>query len=108
MFGMGFAEILVVAIIAIVFLGPDKLPEAMVKVAKFFKQVKTTVNDAKDSIENELHIDEVKAEANKYKETIEKSQQDMIERIESPSREVKDLFADLKDDKPNEKKEESK
>ena len=40
MFGMGFSEVLVIAIIAIIFLGPEKLPDAMVKVAKFFKTVK--------------------------------------------------------------------
>ena len=40
MFGMGFTEILVVIVIAILFLGPDKLPTAMVEVAKFIKGIK--------------------------------------------------------------------
>ncbi|MCD8476704.1 MAG: twin-arginine translocase TatA/TatE family subunit [Sulfurospirillum sp.] len=40
MFGLGFSEILVIAIIAILFLGPEKLPDAMVKGAKFFKSFK--------------------------------------------------------------------
>ncbi len=31
MFGMGFTEILMIAVVAIIFLGPDKLPSAMVK-----------------------------------------------------------------------------
>jgi len=35
MFGMGFTEILFIAVIAIIFLGPDKLPEAMVQIANF-------------------------------------------------------------------------
>jgi len=37
MFGLGFMEILFIAIIAILFLGPDKLPGAMVDIAKFIK-----------------------------------------------------------------------
>ncbi len=37
MFGMGFTEILMIAVVAILFLGPDKLPDAMVSVAKFIK-----------------------------------------------------------------------
>ena len=37
MFGMDMGELLVIAIVAIIFLGPDKLPDAMVIVAKFFK-----------------------------------------------------------------------
>ena len=68
MFGMGFAEILIIGVIAILFLGPDKLPETMVQIAKFFKSVKTTVASAKNSIEEELHIQEIKEEANSYKQ----------------------------------------
>ena len=68
MFGMGFAEILIIGVIAILFLGPDKLPETMIQIAKFFKSVKTTVATAKSSIEDELHIQEIKEEANSYKQ----------------------------------------
>ncbi len=65
---MGFAEILIIGVIAILFLGPDKLPETMVQIAKFFKSVKTTVASAKSSIEEELHLEEIKKEANSYKQ----------------------------------------
>ena len=37
MFGMGFFEIVVIVIVAIIFLGPDKLPQAIVDVVKFLK-----------------------------------------------------------------------
>ena len=40
MFGMSLPEIIVIAVIAVLFLGPDKLPSAMVEIAKFFKTVK--------------------------------------------------------------------
>ncbi len=71
MFGMGFSEILIIAIIAIIFLGPDKLPDAMVKIAKFFKTVKTSVNDVKSSFEQEMKIQELKEEALTYKKKLE-------------------------------------
>ena len=73
MFGMGFSEILVIAIIAILFLGPDKLPEAMVKMAKFFKTVKNSVNDVKSSFEQEMKIQELKEEALTYKKKLEEA-----------------------------------
>ncbi len=56
MFGLGFTEIIIIAIIAILFLGPDKLPTAMVDVAKFFRSVKKTIGTVKDSIEEEMHV----------------------------------------------------
>ncbi len=71
MFGMGFTEILLVAVVAILFLGPDKLPDAMVKVAKFMKSVKKAIGDAKSSLDEELKISELKEEAMSYKKQLD-------------------------------------
>lgn len=70
MFGMGFTEILVIAIIAILFLGPDKLPQTLVDIARFFRSAKRTIASAKASIEEELHIEDVRKEAATYKEEL--------------------------------------
>lgn len=70
MFGMGFFEIFTVLVIAIIFLGPEKLPKAMVDVAKFFKAVKKTMDEAKESIDKELKIEELKQEALGYKNSL--------------------------------------
>lgn len=67
MFGMGFTEIMVIAVIAILFLGPDKLPQTMVDIARFFRSAKRTIASAKESIEEELHMDDIKHEVNSYK-----------------------------------------
>jgi len=71
MFGIGFTEILLIAIIAILFLGPDKLPEAMVQVAKFFKGVKKTINEAKGALDEEMKIADLKEEALNYKRQLD-------------------------------------
>lgn len=73
MFGMGFMEILIIAIIAIIALGPDKLPDAMVQIAKFIRKFKTGLEDAKSTLDNELNVSEMKAEANKFKSQIEET-----------------------------------
>ena len=70
MFGMGFTEILIIAVIAILFMGPDKLPGAMVEIAKFFRTVKKTVGDVKDSLEEEMNVSEIKQEALAYKKEL--------------------------------------
>jgi sec-independent protein translocase protein TatB len=70
MFGMGFTEILIIAVIAILFLGPDKLPSAMVEVAKFFRSVKKTIGTVKDSLEEEMNITDIKEEALAYKKEL--------------------------------------
>ena len=71
MFGMGITEILLIAIVAVIALGPEKLPDAMVKKAKMFNSVKKGISDAKTTLDNELNIAELKEEANKFKAQIE-------------------------------------
>ena len=70
MFGMGIGEILLIAIIAVLFLGPDKLPSTMVEIAKFFRSVKGTVNSAKATLEEEMKFSEMKQEALSYKDEL--------------------------------------
>ena len=70
MFGIGFTEIVLISIIAILFLGPDKLPGALVDVAKFIKSVKKTVGEAKISLEEEMKIADLKEEALNYKKQL--------------------------------------
>lgn len=40
MFGLGFSEILVIAAVALIFIGPDKLPEVAQKLGRLVWQVK--------------------------------------------------------------------
>ena len=70
MFGMGFSELVVIAIIAVLFLGPDKLPSTMVEIAKFFRSMKQTVNSVKESINEEIHLEDIKKEALEYKQKL--------------------------------------
>ncbi len=83
MFGMGLSEIFFIIVIAILFLGPDKLPDAMVQIAKFFRSIKRTVNDAKTSLEEELKISELKEEAFKYKKQLDEATA-KLESVTSP------------------------
>jgi len=71
MFGMGFTEILIIAVIAILFLGPDKLPGAMVEIAKFFRNTKNAIGSVKETLEDEMHFSDMKKEALAYKNELE-------------------------------------
>ncbi|TKI68992.1 Sec-independent protein translocase subunit TatB [Sulfurimonas crateris] len=71
MFGMGFTEILIIAVIAILFLGPDKLPSTMVEIAKFFRNAKNTIGSMKESFEDELNVKSMKDEALAYKKELQ-------------------------------------
>ena len=70
MFDLGFTEILLIAVIAILFLGPDKLPSTMVSVAKFLRSVKQSIGTVKDTIEEEMNITDIKEEVLSYKKEL--------------------------------------
>jgi sec-independent protein translocase protein TatB len=96
MFGMGFTEIIIIAIIAILFLGPDKLPEAMVQIAKFFKSVKKTVGTAKESIEHELNVADIKQEALNYKKQLTETSNKLNDM--ASFRDLSDEFTEITED----------
>lgn len=103
MFGMGIGEILVIVIIAVIFLGPEKLPEAMVKGAKFFKTVKSSINDVKSTFEQEMKIQELKEEAITYKKKLDEATTsarkvitfDELEEIKKTTQGVNDSLKEL-------------
>ncbi len=77
MFGLGFTEILFIAVVAIIFLGPEKLPGAMVDIAKFIKNMKNAIGNAKDALNEEVNLDELKREALGYKEQLNKANEEL-------------------------------
>lgn len=77
MFGIGFTELLLISIIAILFLGPDKLPGALVEMGKFIKSVKKTIGDAKSSLEEEMKIADLKEEALNYKKQLNEATEEL-------------------------------
>ena len=55
-FGIGGSEILVILVIALLFLGPDKLPEAAKQISKTVRDLKKQGRILQQTIENDEHI----------------------------------------------------
>ncbi len=99
---MGFTEILFIAVIAVLFLGPEKLPDAMVQIAKLFKSVRGTINEAKSSFEEEIHIKELREEALSYRRKIEEASSDISgfkNAIPNPAAELQDAITSIGGDR---------
>ena len=77
MFDMGFTEILLIAVVALLFIGPDKLPDTLRTIARTFGKVKRGFEDAKSTIQTELQVDELRQEALSYKAELEKAKADL-------------------------------
>ncbi|ECL0955027.1 Sec-independent protein translocase subunit TatB [Campylobacter jejuni] len=92
---MSFGEIIVILVVAILVLGPDKLPEAIVQIAKILKAVKRNIDDAKSSIEKEIRINDLKEEAKKYKDEFSSANENIRKKLSFE--EFDDLKRDILD-----------
>lgn len=75
MFGIGFPELILIMALALIVVGPDKLPELARSLAKTLLDLKKTAEGLKDSLEVEDNpLSEIKPEledaARNFKETI--------------------------------------
>ncbi len=98
MFGMGFTEILIIAVIAILFLGPDKLPSAMVDIAKFFRTAKNAIGNVKDTLEEELNVSDIKKEALAYKTQLDNASSRLSEATDVKAQVGSQISSILDDD----------
>lgn len=54
MFGIGFGELTVIAFIAVLVFGPDKLPDLARQAAQLVRQLRRMANTARDELRDEL------------------------------------------------------
>lgn len=96
---MSLMEIVIILIVAVLVLGPEKLPGTIVEIAKILKAVKKQINEAKSSIENEINISELKDEARKYKEEITKANDSIRKKLSFEEfDEIKNTLSDFEKD----------
>jgi sec-independent protein translocase protein TatB len=60
MFDIGFSELLVIAIVALIVIGPQQLPKVARTLGHLFGRMQRYVNDVKADITREMELDELK------------------------------------------------
>src|SRR4051812_11600962 len=60
MFDVGFSEIVVIAVVALIVIGPERLPKVARTLGHLFGRMQRYVNDVKADISREMELDELR------------------------------------------------
>lgn len=93
MFDIGFSEMIVIAVIALVVLGPEKLPRVARTAGHLLGRMQRYVNDVKADINREIELDELRKlqkEMQNTADSIQQSVKGQLDSVQSEFRQISD------------------
>ena len=91
MFDIGFSEIVVIAVVALIVLGPERLPRAARTMGHLFGRLQRYVNDVKADINREMELEELR----KIQREVKSAAQDLEQSVSSVARDVEGGMRDV-------------
>lgn len=71
MFDIGFLEIVIVAVLALLVLGPERLPKAARTLGKWFGKARRMVSTFSQEVDRQLEIDELREQLKKEGQSLD-------------------------------------
>jgi sec-independent protein translocase protein TatB len=79
MFDIGFSELMVIAIVALLVIGPERLPKVARTAGHLLGRLQRYVNDVKSDIQRELELDELRKLRSQIEDAAHSVQQSVAE-----------------------------
>lgn len=67
MFDIGFAELLVIAVVALVVMGPERLPQTLRTMGLWIGRMRQTFSSVRQELENEVGMDDIRRQLHNEK-----------------------------------------
>ena len=85
MFDIGFAELILVSIIGLLVLGPERLPGAIRTTSLWLGKIRRSFNTIRADIEREIQVDEIKQDLHNdaVMESLKQAEQDLRSGIDA-------------------------
>jgi sec-independent protein translocase protein TatB len=94
MFDIGFSELLVIAIVALIVIGPQQLPKVARTLGHLFGRMQRYVNDVKADITREMELDELKKMRTSMEDAARSFQTSVDKEVGSAESELRKLEQD--------------
>ncbi|CAK4070155.1 preprotein translocase subunit TatB [Vibrio variabilis] len=92
MFDIGFWELVLISVVGLVVLGPERLPHAIRSVSKFIGAAKNMANSVKDELSHELKVQELQENLRKAEQM---GMEDLSPELKSSVEELKQAAQDV-------------
>ena len=88
MFDISFTEILVIAVVGLVVIGPERLPKVARTLGHLFGRAQRYANDVKNDIQREMELEELK----KWKASVEGTARSIEDSVQKEMTQFQDLM----------------
>lgn len=95
MFDLGFSELIVIGIVALVVLGPERLPVVARVAGKYFAKARRLINQVKEDIELESELAEIKSIESEARNIAQEVSENVRNEVSSIQGEVDSLRDDV-------------
>ena len=86
MFDIGFFELLLVGVVALLVVGPERLPDAIRTTARWWSGIKRTLHSAREELEKEVGADDIRRELHNER---------IMRELEESRREMESALSDI-------------
>ncbi|MCL4116944.1 UNVERIFIED_CONTAM: hypothetical protein GTU68_036566, partial [Idotea baltica] len=105
-FDIGFWELVLISVVGLVVLGPERLPVAIRSISKFVGQAKSMANSVKDELSHELKVQELQENLRKAEkmgmEDLSPDLKASVDELKQAAAQVQRPYAKPESDKPSE------
>lgn len=77
MFDIGFSELIVIGVVALIVIGPERLPKVARTVGHLYGRMQRYVSSVKSDISQEMELDELRRAGQQFKQSVESTVTDV-------------------------------
>lgn len=95
MFDIGFSELFVIALVALIVIGPERLPKVARAAGHLFGRLQRYVNDVKTDIGREMELEDLKKIRDQFQDAARSVQQQVNQVEQQATQQVREVQSDL-------------
>ena len=94
MFDIGFSEMMVIAVVALIVIGPERLPRVARAAGHLFGRMQRYVNDVKSDISREMALDDLRKLQASMQDAAQSIEQSVTQEVRSAETEMNKISSD--------------